>query len=65
MRSAVRRRALTGVARTALIFVSADLLTGPVAPEARRQYLRALHAADDGDLRPVESVWTRRISEAH
>jgi len=38
--------------------------TAPLAPEARRHYVRALSAGDAGDLGPLRDLWTRRISEA-
>jgi len=33
------------------------------APDARRQYLHALQAADDGNLGPLKDIWTHRIAE--
>lgn len=38
--------------------------TAPLDPDARRQYLDALRAADSGDLRPLTDLWIQRIEEA-
>jgi fido (protein-threonine AMPylation protein) len=37
--------------------------TAPLETGARRQYLEALQAADDGNLGPLTEIWTRRIAE--
>ena len=37
--------------------------TAPFEPSARRQYLEALNAADDGNLGPLTELWARRIAE--
>jgi fido (protein-threonine AMPylation protein)/predicted type IV restriction endonuclease len=36
--------------------------TAPFEPSARRQYLEALNAADDGNLGPLTELWTHRIA---
>jgi len=38
--------------------------TAPLESNARREYLNALQAADNGDLRPLTDVWSHRIAEA-
>jgi fido (protein-threonine AMPylation protein) len=38
--------------------------TAPLDPDARRQYLDALRAADSGNLRPLTDLWIHRIEEA-
>jgi fido (protein-threonine AMPylation protein) len=37
--------------------------TAPFEPSARRQYLEALNAADDGTLGPLTDIWTGRIAK--
>jgi Fic family protein len=37
--------------------------TAPLEAAARRQYLHALQAADNGDLGPLTDIWTHRIAE--
>jgi fido (protein-threonine AMPylation protein) len=37
--------------------------TAPMEPLAKRRYLDALHAADNGDLGPLTELWMRRIVE--
>ena len=37
--------------------------TAPLEPDARRQYLHALQAADNGDLGPLTDIWAHRIAE--
>lgn len=40
------------------------VVTAPSQPNARRLYLNALQAADDGNLVPLADFWTFRIAEA-
>jgi fido (protein-threonine AMPylation protein) len=38
--------------------------TAPVDPESRRKYLEVLRAADQGDLRPLQELWSLRLIDA-
>jgi len=38
--------------------------TAPTEPDARRQYLNALRAADAGDLNPLTEVWMQRLFDS-
>ncbi len=38
--------------------------TAPLEADTRRQYLEALHAADDGNLGPLTNIWLQRIGNS-